>query len=173
MVREPEVIVRLRRLEAELAVDVSGLRAREAEIRELVARWDVDGHLSRPELVLLAVNLHGWYTAFESGLERVARLLDQSVPTGAAWHVDLIEQMRLDIPAVRAALVPAGAVGALHELRRFRHFFRNAYVLDLDPVKVRARVRDLESVAASVLEALDRFAGELALAIRELAGVSR
>ena len=170
MVREPEVLVRLRRLEAEVAADISALRAREAEIRDLTARWAADGRLGRSELIVVAVNLHGWYTALEAGLERVARLLDESVPTGPSWHVDLIEQMRLDIPGLRAALLPAGAIGALHELRKFRHFFRNAYVLDLDPAKVQSRTRDLESVAPSVNDALDRFVAELARAVGAVTG---
>jgi hypothetical protein len=168
MVREPEVAVRLRRLQAELATEVSALRARELEVRDLLARWEHEGLLSRAELVLLAVNLHGWYTAFEAGLERVARLLDESVPGGPSWHLDLIDQMRIDVPGLRPALVPSASLGPLHELRKFRHFFRNAYVLDLDPSKVRDRARDLEDAAPPIAAALGRFEVELARAIREL-----
>ena len=172
MVRDPEVVVRLRRLQAEISVEIAALKAREEETLDLAARWDVDGGLSRPELVLVAVNLHGWYTALESGLERVARLLDQSLPAGASWHVDLIEQMRLDVPGLRPALLEAGSVAALHELRKFRHFFRNAYVLELDPAKVRARVGDLASIAPSVMAGLDRFERELTRAIQEMVNAS-
>jgi Uri superfamily endonuclease len=173
MVRDPEVVVRLRRLQAEISIEISALKAREQETRELASRWDADGRLGRPELVLVAVNLHGWYTALESGLERVARLLDQSLPSGASWHIDLIEQMRLDMPGLRPALLETASVGALHELRKFRHFFRNAYVLELDPAKVRARVDDLMSVAPSVMAGLDRFERELARAIAEMVEASR
>jgi hypothetical protein len=172
MVREPEVLVRLRRLEAELGVERSALQGRWQETRELVARWDAEGRLGRPELVLIAVNLHGWYTAFETALERVARLLDQSAPGGSSWHVDLIDQMRVDVPGLRPALVSEPTLGPLHELRKFRHFFRNAYVLDLDPVLVRARVRDLELVAPSAAANLDRLERELAQAMAELLGPS-
>jgi hypothetical protein len=31
----------------------------------------------------------------------------------------------------------------MQELRKFRHFFRNAYVLDLDPDRVHDRAREL------------------------------
>ncbi len=173
MVRDPGVLVRMRRLQAEIAVDAAALKDREREARDLTIRWDAVGSIGRPELALLAVNLHAWYTALESLLERVARLLDQSVPTGSSWHSDLIDQMRIDLPGLRSALVPADTVASLYELRKFRHFFRNAYALDLDLAKVRARVRDLETVAPSVIETLDRFAAELTVAIQELIDVSR
>ncbi|HVV48373.1 MAG TPA: hypothetical protein VHO06_01820 [Polyangia bacterium] len=168
MVRDPEILVRLRRLQAEIAVDTAALRERERETRDLATRWDAGGSIGRPELALLAVNLHAWYTAFESLLERVARLLDQTVPTGSSWHSELIEQMRLDLPGLRPALVPLDAVSPLYELRKFRHFFRNAYAVDLDLAKIRARARDLEAVAPAVIEAFDRFAEELARAVQEL-----
>jgi hypothetical protein len=141
-------------------------------VRDLLARWEIDGGLGRAELVLIAVNLHGWYTAFEVGLERVARLLDESVPGGPSWHLDLIEQMRIDVPGLRPALIPSDSLGPLHDLRKFRHFFRNAYVLELDPSKVRDRARDLERVAGPIAAALGRFEAELARAIRELADQS-
>ncbi|HVV15561.1 MAG TPA: hypothetical protein VHH90_00050 [Polyangia bacterium] len=169
MVREPEILVRLRRLQAEIAVDIAALKERHRETRELAARWDAQGTLGRPELVLVAVNLHGWYTALETGLERVARLLDQSMPSGASWHLDLLEQMRLDMPGLRGPLFPAEALPELHELRKFRHFFRNAYVLDLDATKVRGRARDLEAVAAGVIDHLERLERALTRAIAELA----
>jgi hypothetical protein len=172
MVREPEVVVRLRRLQAELATEMSALGGREQEVRDLLARWKSEGSLGRAELVLIAVNLHGWYTALETGLERVARLLDESIPDGPTWHLDLIEQMRIDIPGLRPALIPSESLASLHELRKFRHFFRNAYVLDLDPEKVRARAHDLETAAPSITTALDRFEGELARAIREMVDAS-
>ncbi|HVT06472.1 MAG TPA: hypothetical protein VHO67_03400 [Polyangia bacterium] len=90
-------------------MDIAALKERERETRELVARWDVEATLGRPELVLVAVNLHGWYTALESTLERVARLLDQSMPVGSSWHIDLLEQMRLDMPGLRGPLLPKEA----------------------------------------------------------------
>jgi hypothetical protein len=169
MVREPDILVRLRRLQAEIAVDIAALKERDRETRELVARWDGEGTLGRPELVLVAVNLHGWYTALETALERVARPLDQSMPSGSSWHIDLLEQMRLDMPGLRGPLLPTEGLPALHELRKFRHFFRNAYVLNLDGTKVRSRARDLEMVGVGVIEHLERFERELARAVAELA----
>lgn len=154
MVAEPEAVVRLTRLRAELHSDSVAMQARADEAADLSLRWDHAGALSRAELVLLAVNLHGWYTALETALERIGRLLDQSVPEGEAWHADLIAQMQLEVPGVRPAVIPKGVESGLRELRRFRHFFRNAYVLDLDPVRVRERTADLLAISSPVAAGL-------------------
>ena len=137
MAGEPAAPSRLARLRREIDVDLVALDARSAEVEELLVRWRDAGALPRAELVLVAVNLHGWYTALETLLERVSRLLDDDVPSGPTWHTDLIEQMQVDVPGVRAAVVPQVANSELHELRKFRHFFRNAYLLELDPGRIR------------------------------------
>jgi hypothetical protein len=106
MVIEAELAVRLRRLQVELRADIAALVARSTETRELSERWEATGALGRPELVLVAVNLHGWYTAAETAYERVARLLDQVVPEGPGWHADLLAQMRIEVPGLRPRCCP-------------------------------------------------------------------
>lgn len=172
MVAEPEVVVRLMRLRAEVGADRAAMEARAAEVGELLRRWDREGGLGRPELVLLAVNLHGWYTALETALERIARLLDQSVPDGNSWHVDLLVQMQLEVPGVRPAVISKSAEPGLHELRKFRHFFRNAYVLDLDPALVRQRAGDLSRVGDAVTAGLLALEAHIAATLVELLGTA-
>lgn len=159
MPAEADVVVRLARLKGELRVDVDALTIRADELRGIIEAWDASRVIDRPNLVLAAVNIHGWYTALETGLERVARLLDQSVPAGASWHVDLLSQMQIEIPGVRPPALPTSLGGELNELRRFRHFFRNAYVVEFDPKKVRQHSEELlraQPLVASALEALLR-----------------
>lgn len=118
MALEPSVATRLARLLRELDLDLAALQARAAETGSLLEQWQRTSSLSRPELVLLAVDLHGYYTALETMFERVARLLDDEVPVGGSWHSELIEQMQTDVPSLRPALVPAGSADDLHELRK-------------------------------------------------------
>lgn len=168
MVAEPEAVVRLTRLRAELQADRTAMQARADETADLSHRWDQYGALSRAELVLVAVNLHGWYTALETALERIGRLLDQSVPDGDAWHADLIAQMQLEVPGVRPAVIPKNVESGLRELRRFRHFFRNAYVLDLDPARVRARAADLAATSRPIVAGLVAIEAHVQAAIIKL-----
>lgn len=169
MVAEPGLVVRLTRLRAELEGDTAAMKARAAEVADLMSYWERQGTLGRPELILLAVNLHGWYTALETALERIARLMDQSVPDGPAWHIDLTAQMHLDVPGVRPAVLPKAIAPALQELRKFRHFFRNAYVLDLDPALVKERATDLSRIGGSVAAGLAALQTLLQATIAELA----
>ena len=76
--------------------------------------------------------------------------------------------MSVEIPGVRAALVDAELQLELEEIRKFRHFFRNAYVLEFDVARIlelsaqvsrihpllRTRLQQLCAHLASVLDAL-------------------
>ncbi len=170
MVHEPDAVVRLTRLRAELERDLSALQARAGEVDDLLARWKHEAGLGRPEIIVMAVNLHGWYTGLETALERVARFLDQSLPAGSSWQVDLVEQMQLDVPGVRPAALPAGVRPELDELRKFRHFFRNAYVLDLDPDLVRRRALELSRIYGQIATSLTRLQDHVVATLAELAG---
>jgi hypothetical protein len=117
---------------------------------------------------LVAVNLHGWYTALETALERVARLLDQTVPDGGSWHLDLLAQMRLEVPGVRPAIIPESVMPELHELRKFRHFCRNAYALDLDAAMVRQRAADLLRVCGPEAGAMAALRARIDATLAEL-----
>ena len=150
MPREPAALIRLARLRTDLAPDREALKARFAEAAKLLEELLRAGELSRADLVLLAVNLHGYYTALETALERIARLYDEELPSGPAWHRELVEQMRIAVPGLRDPVVPAHRVADLHELRRFRHFFRNAYVLDLDVARVREHAQRLVDVHSDI-----------------------
>lgn len=50
-----------------------------------------------------------------------------------------------------------GPVPDLHELRKFRHFFRDAYVLELDPLRVREHAERLLRVHPAVRTTLTGF----------------
>lgn len=168
MARDPQLLSRLARLSSEVAIDASALAARSTETEGLLRSWSNAKSISRPDLMLVAANLHGYYTALETLCERVARQLDDTVPTGASWHADLIAQMQVEVPGLRPRVVPTEVVGELHELRKFRHFFRNAYVLDFDPVLVRAHAERLVRVHRPVAATIGEFEAHMQRTIRAL-----
>ncbi len=104
---------------------------------------------------MAATWVHGWYTGLETALERVARLVDETVPAGPSWHAELVAQLRVEVPGVRPAVVPSEAVSDLTELRKFRHFFRNAYLVDFDPARIEAVVARVLHCHAPVRRGLD------------------
>lgn len=136
MTPSPSVTVRFARLLQELRTDLAALDARANELSDFSAGATAEAS-TRNAAIIAAVNIHAWYTALETAFERVARLLDETVPSGPAWHNELVAQMSVQIPGVRAALVDAEFQLELEEIRKFRHFFRNAYVLEFDATRIR------------------------------------
>ena len=84
----------------------------------------------------IALNLQGIYTGIERIFQVIAKEIDLRVPTGDKWHRDLLEQMTVDIPNVRNAVITEETRLILDELRRFRHVVRSAYSFQLDKEKV-------------------------------------
>jgi len=169
MVRDPQLLAKLARLSAEVAIDAAALAARAEETTTLLSTWDDRATLPRAELMLVAANLHGYYTALETLCERVARQLDESLPTGAAWHADLLSQMQVEVPGLRPPVIPAEVVGDLHELRKFRHFYRNAYVLDFDPLLVHSHAERLVRVHGPIASTIAGFEAHVRQTIAALA----
>ena len=172
MVRDPQLVARLARLSSEVAIDAAALSARSTETDGLLRAWPKGSPLARAELMLIAANLHGYYTALETLCERVARQLDDMVPQGASWHADLLSQMQIEVPGLRPRVVPTEMVGELHELRKFRHFFRNAYVLNFDPALVRSHAERLVRVHGPVAATIGEFEAHMQRTIRALVQAS-
>lgn len=144
----------LARLIVEIAEDRVGLGKRVADAHEAVRRLD-----ATPEdagaLALAAVAVHGWYTGLETIFERIARQLDESVPTGDRWHRELLSQMSAEIPGTRPKVIEPALVGELASLLAFRHFFRHAYAITLDAGRLTTELARLLRVSRPVDDALD------------------
>jgi hypothetical protein len=103
------------------------------------------------------VKLHAWYTAFESILERIARVVEGGLPGGPSYHQDLLRGMALPLAVVRPAVIDPGRLVDLSELLAFRHFFRHAYAVALDEVELRSHAARLERTHPGVREDLRGF----------------
>jgi hypothetical protein len=148
------------------------LRGEIASDRVLLVRCRADAHLARTllaaspadpaALALAAVGLHGWYTGVETILERVARLLDREVPQGDRWHRELLAQAMVAVPGVRPPIVSPELTHDLVELLTFRHFFRHAYGIVLEPARIGSLLQVVLRAEPLVAAAFDAFDGFLA-----------
>jgi hypothetical protein len=105
--------------------------------------------LSEEQTIVVAYHLHNLYSAFEDVFQRVAETFENQVSDRAQWHAQLLRRMTLDIEDVRPRLLSSEAFDCLDELRRFRHVFRSAYAVSLDPQRlelVRGKARSLRTV---------------------------
>lgn len=108
-----------------------------------------------------ALNLHDVYSGFERIFRQIAATVDDNLPAGAEWHRELLEQMGLDLPRVRPAVLTANSIQHLDQYLRFRHVVRNVYTFSFDPERIAKLVADLGAVFTQLHQELVVFASFL------------
>jgi hypothetical protein len=136
----------LARLLGEIRDDRDAMARRGRDLEDAMARL---GQTPRDAaaLALEAWALHGWYTALETLIERIARQLDAEVPGGDRWRRELLAQCCVEVPGVRPAVLPRELRGDLEALLALRHFLRHAYGTDLDAQRLHVEAERLGVVA--------------------------
>lgn len=86
--------------------------------------------------IVMGYYLHNLYCAFENICLNVARTFENQIEDLSQWHAALLKRMTLDIEGFRPHLLSPEMYNCLDELRRFRHVFRNAYTIQLDPERM-------------------------------------
>ena len=76
--------------------------------------------------------LHDFYNGMERFFERIARIVDEHVPTDEHWHRTLLAQMAAPYPDRRPQVISAAVRDDLDRYLGFRHRFRNIYGPDLE-----------------------------------------
>jgi hypothetical protein len=102
----------------------------------------------------VALNLHSFYTGIEHVFEDIARTLENSLPSGPAWHEDLLTQMASEIESVRPAVITPETRTCLDEYRGLRHVIRNVYAFNL-------RSARLDEMTTGLNDCFDRVQKEL------------
>ena len=111
---------------------------------------------SDPVVAAVAFGIHNYYSVCENLMRRVATAFENALDR-SAWHRQLLARMTLDIPGVRPALIEPEVRDRLDELRRFRHFFRNAYDRPLDPRRVAANLEVVQAIHGPWLRSIQGF----------------
>ncbi len=105
----------------------------------------------------VALNIHGFYSGLEKIFEKVAAAVDGSVPQGVNWHQELLNQMALEIPDIRPAVLSEKTRDRLDPFRGFRHVVRNVYTYYLSPEKMRPLAKGIRPVFKQVEKELRAF----------------
>lgn len=106
------------------------VRAAEESVRTTPTDWQAQGNL--------ALRLQHFYGCIEDMAYRVSVQVNGEVPAGPGGHKALLERTAIDVPGKRRALWRTAALEDLDDLRKFRHFVRTNYAVDLDPAKLLA-----------------------------------
>ncbi len=142
----------IRTLKAEIQADLEAI----AEIYAALERYGdrLDDEEGR---IVAAYHLHNLYCAFESIFQRIARTFGEEASDEAAWHAELLRRMKLDIAGIRPRVLSDAAYDHLDELHRFRHLFRSAYRLRLDPDRLALVLKKAHALQTVYLGDLEQF----------------
>jgi len=83
--------------------------------------------MDQESLAWLALNALRFYIAIEDIFARVAKVVDETVPSGRDSHIPLLRQMAVEMPGKRPAIISSTTFSYLNDLRSFRHRMIHAY----------------------------------------------
>lgn len=136
-------------------------------VDESIARFPATAQINIHDLRAIALLLTEIYLGAENLMLRVAKSLDEPIPSGKAWHAELLEQFSKETPNLRPELFNQDTVSLLDEFRRFRYVVHHTYSFDYDWQEI----NKLLNMAPALLEGLIRdtqtFRGFLLGAIAE------
>ncbi len=112
--------------------------------------------------------LHDYYVAVENILKVICSELDEKLPEGSNWHMELLKQAALDIPEIRPAIISKKTMVKLDKYRAFRHVFRNVYGFNLDVKRINELLKELPETADLLSNDINRFHELLELANKNL-----
>jgi len=148
-VRPEEILAR--RLAREIQAELAELHRLGEEYRRAPQACDSFSLRARASLV------HDLYTGAERIFGRSAAELNGGLPRGDQWHRQLLEDMALDLPQVRPAVISRELAADLGPFLRFRHVFRNAYGFVLDAARMQPLEQQFHPVLSRLTEELQQF----------------
>jgi len=101
--------------------------------------------------------IHDFYTGVEKIFRRIATRVDQDLPTGEDWHVQLLQRMSVPLEGIRPQVIDEPLEENLEEYLRFRHLFRNIYGFELKWERCQPLAERLRETFANLKEQIDRF----------------
>ncbi len=107
--------------------------------------------------ILISYHLHVIYGLFENMFTRISLTFGNQIEDSPRWHTILLKRMTLDIPEVRPPVIRDESYRYLDELRRFRHLFRNAYLLRFDAERLLLVLRDAQKLEQSYPADIKKF----------------
>ncbi|MEB3338636.1 MAG: hypothetical protein VKJ46_14300 [Leptolyngbyaceae bacterium] len=105
-----------------------------------------------------ALNLHSVYNGIEKLFDMIATTVDTNRPQGSEWHQALLQQMAIEIPGIRPAVISEISCDGLDKYRKFRHVVRHIYAFHFDAAQLQQLVEAAPYLLAEVKAELIAFA---------------
>ncbi len=107
------------------------------------------------QLMAVAGFLHNFYNGIENCLARIARGIDEHMPSGPESHRELLDQMAAKVKGLRPEVIGRQLLSRLDEYRRFRHAFRHMYFFDMQWDRMQPLITKARETARLLRQALD------------------
>lgn len=101
--------------------------------------------------------LHDFYCGVKRIFRHITTRIDEDLPSGPDWHVQLLQRMGTEIEMVRPAVLDPELIRQLDEYLRFWHLFRNMYGFDLEWERCRYLLSGLSATFQRLEQQLLRF----------------
>lgn len=121
-------MVRFAALKADIDRELRNLERLTRELKEILSTT-AEGSPTRVRAA--GSVLHDFYTGVEKIFRRIAVRIDQDLPTGEDWHIQLLQRMAVPVEEIRPRVIDEKLESDLEEYLRFRHLFRNIYGFEL------------------------------------------
>ncbi|MGF1602703.1 MAG: hypothetical protein ACFCU8_11905 [Thermosynechococcaceae cyanobacterium] len=146
-------------LKADLKFDVT-------QIQKIYGRLKTTNSspLDPEQAIVVGYYLHNLYTAFEHLCTLIAAAFENQIKDHSQWHALLLRRMTQNVEGIRPRFLSDQSHQCLDELRRFRHVFRSAYSITLEPDRLELVLKQalqLESLYQTDLEVFERFLASL------------
>ncbi len=111
--------------------ELDHLRQLKAQVADTIRRLPM-GQPDIHDMRSVAMLLTEIYLAVENLMRQIAKRLGEAIPSGKAWHQELLAQFSTEVLDLRPALFRSSTQITLDEFRRFRHVVHHAYAIVLD-----------------------------------------
>ncbi|MBT4504843.1 MAG: hypothetical protein HOC74_44385 [Gemmatimonadetes bacterium] len=138
-----------------IAIELNEIDALLKRSAEMLATPN-DAEPSFERLAALSQVLTSFYTGLERIFERIARQLDQALPEGERWHIQLLNQVARPT-GNREALISDASRQRLRDYLAFRHRSRHPYAHHLEWHGMKHLVAQMQETWVTVRLELERF----------------
>lgn len=136
----------------EIKIEVENLERLNREMKDLLER--IKDEPTFIEIRATASILHDFYSCIEKIFEKIALSIDNNLPKGEKWHIELLMQMAKPFTNVRGYVISKDLFEKLKRYLDFRHLFRHIYGFELRWNSIKSLSQEMESV-------LERFKREM------------
>jgi hypothetical protein len=145
---------------------IAELESDRSDLDELFGKWElISTKIAKIDpdefdWAALGYTIHNLYNVMENYFLRIAKFFENTIDQ-MTWHKSLVDRMSLDIKEIRPALLKKQDLILFHELRGFRHVFRNIYQNRLDEDRLQLISKKVPTAVAVFSERHDEFIEKL------------